>query len=162
MILPETQNGLSRATMNDARDLNALACRSYSDFIPVMDAVPAPMLADNHALVRDHEVWVKRVDSKLLGSIALIERTDHLLIESIAVDPTHQGGGIGRFLLDFAKIRASELGFGAIRLYTNVLMTRNRDWYLREGFEETGQEQRGDKHIVHMKFTLRSVHPVAQ
>ncbi|MBO6509418.1 MAG: GNAT family N-acetyltransferase [Roseibium sp.] len=144
----------ARAKIDDARELNALACRSYSGFIPVMDAVPAPMLTDLHALVRDHEVWVIRGDTGLIGSLALIRQEDHLLIESIAVDPDHQGGGAGRFLLDFARIRAAELGLGVLRLYTNVRMVRNRDWYKRAGFEETGHEQRGDKHIVHMKLTL--------
>lgn len=109
------------------------------------------MSADYDAMVRDHEVWIIRSGGGLAASLVLIRALDHLLIESIAVDPDSQGTGHGRRLLKWAADRATALGYRQVRLYTNVLMTRNRDWYRRSGYVETHEEQRGDKRIVHMR-----------
>jgi GNAT superfamily N-acetyltransferase len=143
-----------RATPEDARALQSLANKSYEIFIPVMDAIPAPMLANYAELVQAHEVWTLRNGSALTASLVLIQQEDHLLIESIAVDPDHQGKGYGQLLLNWARYRAEEMGLSELRLYTNVLMTRNRAWYKRAGFSETHVEQRGDKHIVHMRLFI--------
>jgi GNAT superfamily N-acetyltransferase len=89
-----------RATPEDARALQSLANKSYEIFIPVMDAIPAPMLADYGELIRSHEVWTLRNGSALTASLVLMQQEDHLLIESITVDPDHQGKGYGQFLLN--------------------------------------------------------------
>jgi GNAT superfamily N-acetyltransferase len=143
-----------RATPEDARALQSLANKSYEIFIPVMDAIPAPMLADYGELIRFHEVWTLRNGSALTASLVLMQQEDHLLIESTTVDPDHQGKGYGQFLLNWARCRAEEMGHSELRLYTNVLMARNRAWYQRAGFSDTHEEQRGDKHIVHMQLFI--------
>jgi GNAT superfamily N-acetyltransferase len=146
--------GLVRAKPGDAPGLKALADRAYARYIPVIQAVPAPMEADYAAMVRDHEVWAIRGDRSLKASLVLIAAKGYLLIESIAVDPGEQGKGAGRLLLDWAKQRAVTLGYRELRLYTNVRMTENRAWYRRAGYVETREEQRGDKRIVHMSLAL--------
>jgi GNAT superfamily N-acetyltransferase len=50
---------------------------------------------------------------------------------------TAQGRGYGRLLLDFAEQESRRQGFGAIRLYTNSLMTENLRLYPRRGYVET-------------------------
>lgn len=151
-------DGLVRATPQDADGLSALARRAYQHYVPMLNAVPVPMSADYAAHVRDHDVWVlpwgARQGGWLVASLVLMPNPDHLMIESIAVDPAEQGKGHGRMLLDWARQRARDLKLPEIRLYTNVLMTRNRAWYKRAGFAETHEEQRGDKRIVHMKLAL--------
>jgi ribosomal protein S18 acetylase RimI-like enzyme len=154
MTVPAAPAGLRRARPEDAPCLKALADRAYAHYIPIMNAVPAPMLADYAEMVRNHEVWTFRPDGALRGGLVLINVDDHLLIESIAVDPDSQGKGYGRLLLDWSRHRAVLLGHSEIRLYTNVLMDSNRAWYKRAGFCETHEEQRGDKRIVHMRLGL--------
>lgn len=119
-----------------------------------MNAIPVPMSADYSTMIREHEVWVLRDGDTIVASLVLIWRPDHLLLESVAVDPDSQGSGYGRKMLDWALKRAREAPVPEIRLYTNILMVENRDWYLRAGFVETHEEQRGDKHIVHMSYRL--------
>jgi ribosomal protein S18 acetylase RimI-like enzyme len=53
-----------------------------------------------------------------------------------------QGTGYGRLLLAFAEDEALRAGFARIRLYTQVIMTRNISLYSRFGYIET---HRGDK-----------------
>jgi len=147
-----------RAMPQDADGLSALARRAYQHYVPILNAVPVPMSADYAAHVRNHEVWVlpsgPRRDGLPGASLVLIANPDHLMIESIAVDPAEQGKGHGRMLLDWARQRARDLKLPEIRLYTNVLMTQNRAWYKRAGFAETHEELRGDKRIVHMRLVL--------
>ncbi len=147
--------GVTLAGLGDVPELKALARRSYKIYVPVMNAIPLPMSADYGVCVRRGEVWIVREGRQLSASLTLARMPDHLLIESIAVDPQHQGNGHGRFLLDWALRRAEMLSHDTVKLYTNVHMAENRRWYRRSGFEETGQEQRGDKIVVHMAYRLR-------
>lgn len=146
--------GLVRAGPGDAEGLRTLARQAYQHYVPILDAVPVPMSADYAAHIRDHEVWMLPNGGSPGASLVLILNPDHLMIESIAVDPAEQGKGHGRMLLDWARQRARDLKLQEIRLYTNVRMTQNRAWYKRAGFVETHEEQRGDKRIVHMKLAL--------
>ncbi len=143
-----------RARPEDAPDLTELARRAYERFIPIMNAVPLPMTADYAALIENADVWVIRGAAGIGASLVLVPGGDHLLIESIAVDPDRQGEGLGRLLLHWAHERARELGFEELRLYTNVLMHENRAWYKRAGYTELHEEQRGDKRIVHFAYRL--------
>lgn len=153
-MISEAPAALSRATPADAQGLANLARRSYEVYLPIIHAIPAPISADYGALARNHEVWILRSGAAIAASLVLIRREDHLLIESIAVDPDHQGKGYGRQLLEWAGERAEASGLSELRLYTNVLMTNNRDWYRRAGYLEMHEEQRGDKRIVHMRRQL--------
>lgn len=139
-----------RARPEEAPALSELARKAYEHYVPVLNAIPLPMSADYGAMIRDHETWVLRQGEEILACLVLIHTDDHLMIENIAVDPQTQGSGYGKLLLAFAEKRASEDGYTELRLYTNYLMTRNREWYARSGFVETGEEQRGDKRVVHM------------
>ncbi|MHA7775505.1 GNAT family N-acetyltransferase [Roseibium sp. M-1] len=154
--------GLTRARPGDAEAMSALAERAYAHYIPIINAIPVPMSADYAAHIRDHEVWVLSSGGTLGASLVLITNPDHLLIESIAVDPAEQGKGHGRTLLGWTRQRALDLKLPEIRLYTNVLMTQNRAWYHRAGFSETHEEQRGDKRIVHMKLVLEQHSPIEE
>nr|WP_319384929.1 GNAT family N-acetyltransferase [uncultured Roseibium sp.] len=148
-----------RARAEDASALTELARRAYERFIPIMNAVPLPMTADYAALIGNADVWVVRGTAGIGASLVLVPEDDHLLIESVAVDPDRQGEGLGWKMLHWAYARARDLGFDELRLYTNVLMHENRAWYKRAGWTELHEEQRGDKRIVHFAYRLQ---PVAQ
>jgi ribosomal protein S18 acetylase RimI-like enzyme len=60
-----------------------------------------------------------------------------MLIESVAVDPRHQGRGLGRRLMALAEAEARRQGRLAVRLYTNAKMTENIALYARLGYRET-------------------------
>ncbi|MBW8723960.1 MAG: GNAT family N-acetyltransferase [Inquilinus limosus] len=106
--------------------------------------------ADYVRALAEHEIWA--IDG-IHGCIALIElrpEPDHLLIVNVAVDPGHQGRGLGRRLLDFAEREAQRRSLAELRLYTNIRMSENRALYASRGYRETHQEQRGEHTIVHM------------
>ena len=56
--------------------------------------------------------------------------------QPVAVDPAHQGSGIGRALLEHAEQAARQAGYDSIYLYTHELMAENLALYERIGYVE--------------------------
>jgi GNAT superfamily N-acetyltransferase len=82
------------------------------------------------------QVDIAELDGAPIGVLVLIPRDDHLLVENVAVDPDHQGRGVGRALLGHAERTAAHLGLPELRLYTNAAMTENLKLYPRLGYRE--------------------------
>lgn len=131
---------LRPAVAADVPGLRALVEAAYAVYVPRIGLRPAPMDADYDDLVARGLVTVAEVDREPAGALVLVPAADHLLIENVAVDPEHQGEGIGGVLMRLAEERAQARGIGELRLYTHRLMTENRTWYVRLGYEETGRE----------------------
>ncbi|WP_026873599.1 GNAT family N-acetyltransferase [Inquilinus limosus] len=149
-MFSSTWGEIRRARPDEAEAIRALVRRAYAKWIISVGREPMPMRADYVRALAEHEIWM--IDG-IHGGIALIElkpEPDHLLIVNVAVDPSHQGRGLGRRLLDFAEQEARQRGLPEIRLYTNIRMSENRALYAARGYRETHQEQRGEFTIVHM------------
>ena len=73
-------------------------------------------------------------DGRILGVLELLVTDQGFLLDSIAVDPSAQGAGIGRRLLLFAEDEAKRQGFESIYLMTNEKMTENQELYARIGY----------------------------
>ncbi len=130
---------------------------AYQAYLPVLGAMPLPVSADHAADIAAGHVWLVRDGGADAGLMVLETAADHLLIESLAVLPDHQGRGLGQWMLAFADARARKAGLPELRLYTNALMTRNIGIYARAGFVETRREpvpHRPDIVRVHMAKVL--------
>ena len=102
--------------------------------MPRIGLRPIPMDADYPELVRSGVVWVAEDGGNIAGLVVLIAHDDHVLVDNLAVEPSHQGRGIGRQLLAFAEEHARGLGLDEMRLYTHVKMTENQAIYARLGY----------------------------
>lgn len=146
---------IRRATLRDEAQLGALQKRAYVKYVPRIGTAPQPMAEDAKDLLQNYEVWVvDGVEDVLAGALVLRAAEDHLLIWSVAVDPTQQGTGLGRRLIDFAEDQARKRGLHEMRLYTNALFTENRQLYAYLGYVETGIEKHEGRDLVHMAKTL--------
>ena len=92
------------------------------------------MQADYDLAVREHEVDLAYLGGALVAAIELIVHPDHLFIENLAVDPGHQGMGLGRQLLAHAEARARALGLVELLLLTAQAMVGNADFYQSLGY----------------------------
>ena len=72
----------------------------------------------------------------MIGVLVQYETQQGFYIDTIAVDPDHQGTGVGKALLQFAEQEAIRRGYGSIYLCTNVKMTENQTFYPRIGYIE--------------------------
>src|SRR5215472_10340002 len=102
---------LRRAISADAAAVQELTRKAYAKWIPVIGREPMPMTADYGVAVREHLVDLLYVGAQLAALIETIPKTDHLLIENVAVSPSLQGRGLGRRLMAHAEALASHSGF---------------------------------------------------
>ena len=104
---------LRRADVNDAAAIAACVHRAYAKYEGRLPRAPKPVLADYTAVVRNSPTWLLEDDGQCVGVLVLVPKADHLLLENVAVDPAHQGRGLGRLLMDFAEAEARRLGLPA-------------------------------------------------
>jgi ribosomal protein S18 acetylase RimI-like enzyme len=127
----------------DISAIGDLVQRAYGPYIERIGRRPGPMDDDYAKRIRLGYAFVAEDGGTLVGLIVLIPRTDHMLVENVAVDPDRQGEGIGRTLLSFAETSAREAGISTLRLYTHAKMTENLALYDHLGYEEV--ERRAER-----------------
>jgi len=133
----------------DVATVAAITDAAYAKWMPVIGRKPKPMVADHAAAIRDHIVELAALDGRIVGLIELIRATDHLLLESIAIDPAAQGQGIGRRLMQRVEDRATDMGYSLVRLYTNKAFAANLDFYRRLGYTIEREEPFKGGIVVH-------------
>lgn len=140
------------ANVTDLPAIERIVSDAYRVYIERIGKPPGPMLDDYPAHVRNRTAWVADIGDQIAGVLILIEQTDNLLLDNVAVDPSHHGRGIGRALLDFAEREAVRRGHGEITLYTHEKMTENLAMYPALGWVETGRrEQNGYQRVFFRK-----------
>lgn len=131
------------ATEADLSTVRQIAQDAYGGYPAAIGVRPMPLDADYAAQISAGEVWVLTIDERVRGFAVLQPRTDHLLLENVAVTPELQGTGLGSRLLATAENHARELGLDQVRLYTNQAMTQNIVFYARRGYRETSRSTEG-------------------
>lgn len=81
------------------------------------------------------EVWV--IGTPPCACVFLTVTPGALHVGKLAVDPPHQGRGLGRVLLTLAESRARALGLPALELQTRVELTANQATFRHLGFVQT-------------------------
>jgi ribosomal protein S18 acetylase RimI-like enzyme len=134
---------LRPATYDDVPRLRAIAQAAYATYLPRLPAGvrPAPMDADYAAALARARVDVAEHDGALAGFVVTVPEDGHLLLENLAVDPVHQGHGVGRVLLTHVREQAVRGGLAAVRLYTHEVMVENQRLYGSLGYVETGRRR---------------------
>jgi ribosomal protein S18 acetylase RimI-like enzyme len=127
----------------DVPAIARLVADAFAPFVARTGIVPAPLGTDWPTVVSALGVVVALRDDRVTGVLVRWPHPDHVLVETLAVDPAAQGAGVGTALLDTAERLAIETGVNAVRLYTNAAMTENLVWYPRRGFVETGRGPHG-------------------
>jgi GNAT superfamily N-acetyltransferase len=126
--------GIRTANLEDVAGVTACVCAAYHKYIQRIGKQPGPMLDDYAKVIHEHQVHVVERDRRILGALVLVDTNEGLLIDNVAVDPSSQGTGVGRLLLEFAEAEARRRGLLSIYLSTNEKMTENQALYSRIGY----------------------------
>lgn len=132
---------LRRAEAADAAAVRALVRDAYARWVPVIGREPRPMTANYETAVRLNRIDLAHLDGALAGLIETVDRSDHLLIENVAVAPARHGQGLGRALLAHAETVARAAGHREVRLYTNKKFAANVALYLALGYRIDREEE---------------------
>jgi len=87
---------LRPATMADVPRLTELVRAAYGHYVERLGGPPRPMTDDYADVVRNYRVTVAERRSEIVGLIVLRVSAEGFLIDNVAVDPSHQGSGVGR------------------------------------------------------------------
>jgi len=142
------------ARVDDRVSIGAIARAAYAKYVPRMGREPAPMLTNFAAEIAAGHVVVIETAGAVYGYMIAWPEADAYFIENIAVDPSRQGQGLGRQLMDRAVDEARRHHLSAIRLYTNAAMTENLSIYSQLGFVETHRAVESGFHRVYMRRNL--------
>ena len=157
MSMETNQVIIRRATGTDVPEVSSCVANAYRHYIDRMGQVPGPMLEDYRLVMNECEVFVAELDRHIVGVLILKQTNEGFLLENIAVDPKHQGEGVGRKLLKLAELRALDAGFDSIYLYTHEKMTENRRLYARIGYAEYDQRVEKGLSRVYMRKRIENV-----
>jgi ribosomal protein S18 acetylase RimI-like enzyme len=145
---------IRRARAADVAAVTAIVRDAYSVYIARNGKMPGPMRDDYALLIAGHRVHVLEDNREIVGLVVLIPEREAMLLDNVAVSPRAQGRGFGVKLIAFAEAAARAAGFGAIRLYTQDIMTENLALYARLGFVETHRGEELGLNRVYMSKTL--------
>lgn len=145
---------LRPATEADVLRLTGLVQAAYGRYVERIGRPPRPMTDDYAAVVRDYRVTVAERNGQIVGLIVLGVDAEGFLVDNVAVDPSHQGSGVGRALLEHAEDAARDAGFDSIYLYTHEKMTENLTLYSRIGYVEYDRRDHGDARLVYLRKQL--------
>jgi putative acetyltransferase len=125
---------LRDAAPSDAGPLSALYLRSRTEGMPWLisphDDAETRLWVEQVVLVEQH-VRVAHGGDRILGFAAV----DGSWLEQLFVDPDHQGRGVGRALLDDAKLASP----GGLSLHVFTRNERARRFYTAAGFVLSAQ-----------------------
>jgi ribosomal protein S18 acetylase RimI-like enzyme len=145
---------LRPATVADVQRLSDLVAAAYGHYVERIGEPPRPMTDDYGEVIRKYEVTVAERSGEVVGLIVLGVDAEGFFVDNVAVDPSHQGGGVGRALLEHAENAARGAGFDSIYLYTHEKMTENLALYERIGYVEYDQRLHAGARIVYMRKPL--------
>jgi ribosomal protein S18 acetylase RimI-like enzyme len=131
---------------SDVQDESALSALNTSTWSP--DVTPAPTRESDSTFfnerTRPEDVLVADTDGRVVGyvmlrqSIPLASHSHVLEINGLAVDPAHQGHGIGRLLVQEAKREAQRRGARKLSLRVLSQNVSARRLYESSGFAVEG------------------------
>jgi len=145
---------LRPAQTADAPRLKRVVQAAYGHYVERLGGPPRPMTDDYADVVRRYGVTIAEQEGEIVGLIVLGEGEEGFVVDNVAVDPSHQGRGIGRALLEHAEAEARRTGFDSIYLYTHELMTENLALYSRIGYVEYDRRRHGGATLVYLRKRL--------
>jgi ribosomal protein S18 acetylase RimI-like enzyme len=134
--------------------LTELVRAAYAHYVPRLGGPPRPMTDDYTEIVRTHQVIVAERGDRIVGLVVLGIGDEGFFVDNVAVDPSHQGTGVGKALLEHAESTARKAGFDSIYLYTHERMVENLALYSRIGYVEYDRRLHGEAVLVYLRKSI--------
>lgn len=142
---------ITRATPDDATELSVLVNAAYrgdtgrqgwTTEADLIDGTRTDAELLKAVIEKSGSMILKYVDNgSIIGCVELRKEGDKLYLGMLTVNPTIQGKGIGKALLNASEQEAIRQHCKAI--FMNVLTVRKEliDWYIRHGYHDTGKRK---------------------
>ncbi len=139
---------LRRARYGDVKPVRDLMNRTFDKYITRMGRKPTPM-TDNYESILCHDVvWIIEGPNGLIATMILRMQDSSLCVETLAVDPSYQGKGIGSMMLKLAEHEAAKHFHDRVTLCTHETMVENAALYTRRGYVETHRKPKLGSEVI--------------
>jgi len=133
------------AAKADLPDVLRLYAQPGLDEGSVLPIEEAQRIFDRYARYPDYVLYVAELDGNVVGTFAVLvmDNLAHLgapsaIVEDVAVDPAHQGEGIGRAMMTHALEVCRSKGCYKMALSSNLKRQKAHEFYDSLGFERHG------------------------
>ncbi|MHB8632116.1 MAG: GNAT family N-acetyltransferase [Candidatus Limnocylindria bacterium] len=140
-----TDRVIELARLIDAAEVAKLLRSAYADHAAAglnFSAATATEDGVRERIARG-QVYVARGAGRVIGTYQLRSKSDELgdagYVNSLAVDPSLRGSGLGRALLEHAEAEVALRGLGRVRLDTAQPALALVSWYHRRGYRPVAQ-----------------------
>ncbi|MCC7272294.1 MAG: GNAT family N-acetyltransferase [Alphaproteobacteria bacterium] len=147
--------GLRPATVADAVPVAALVDRAYGHYVARIGQKPYPMIVDYAEAIAAMQGHVVEEAGRIVGLLLLEPEEEWMMVENVAVDPSLQGRGLGRALMELAEAEARRQRLFEMRLYTHQMMLENQEIYERLGYVAYDRQTVHGRPRVYMRKPLR-------
>lgn len=107
-------------------------------FLPVVEQYFLHAMAELYDQPAQNRLWIAEEDGQIKGSICVVKREDHeAQLRIFGIDPSMQGKGVGKALLQKAMDYCAEQGFTHIVLWTIDICETALHLYEKAGFQMT-------------------------
>jgi N-acetylglutamate synthase-like GNAT family acetyltransferase len=137
----------------DLDGITACVEAAYSPYIERIGRKPGPMLEDYAKVIEERQVTVAESKGIIAGVLVLALTPEGLLLDNVAVLPSHRG--IGKALLQYAESEARRQGFASLYLYTHEKMTENQTLYSKIGYVAYDHRVEHGFSRIYMRKSLR-------
>ena len=159
MLAPDQPSSYSYAIRpakeRDASAVTACVNAAYRNYVGRIGRPSGPLTEDYAKVIRERRVSVAERCGKITGVLVLAVTDEGFLLENVAVDPSHQGQGLGKTLIEFAEAEAQREGYQSIYLYTHEKMTENQALYAKIGYVEFDRRTEKGLARVYMRKSLQ-------
>ena len=131
------------ARRNDSTAIAGVLLDAFAEFealyTPAGYRATTPSVAEIDARFDEGPIWVVERDAEMVGTGAVLARTNGLYVRSMAVRPTDRGLRSGEKLLDTIAAYAMQHGHRRLVLNTTPFLFAAIRLYERYGFRPTGE-----------------------
>jgi ribosomal protein S18 acetylase RimI-like enzyme len=142
---------ISKAETNDAAEIAALvnsayrgdhAKKGWTTEADMIDGTRTDAAALTDIMKQPGSTILKyQRDGKIIGCVELDIVTNKLYLGMLTVEPSIQGGGIGKQLLAAAENFGKKNGCSSVFMTVITIRTELIDWYQRHGYVDTGERK---------------------
>ena len=122
-------------TLQEETTIRKLATNEKMPYDLLLLADPSVTMINSYLPFSD--VYVLEQKKQVIAAYVLLKDNDTMEIKNIAVNPAHQGKGLGKILLQDAAQRARAAGFKKLCIGTGNSSIAQLYLYQRQGFEIT-------------------------
>ena len=134
---------IRRAVADDAPAIVSLLYESFLEYesLYTVEGFAATVISESEAIDRMHDgaVFVTTMNSKVVGTVAIVPKGESLYIRGMAVHPSARGQRLGGQLLGYVEKLAIDQGVRRLLLSTTPFLERAIRLYKSFGFERTDE-----------------------